>query len=154
MKITDYLSAPALSSALFNEVFSRFPMEGIHVPPASFIDLQGKIVEYTGKSMVTVFPVLPRQTNPIGILQGGILTAFMDDTIGPLSYLTAKKPVVTLNFTMNFIRNAKPGDSIIVRAELVSRSLSTLFFKADAFNQSGKLVGTMTSQNLILRGKE
>lgn len=145
--ITDYLDMPSIDKQLF-EAFSQ---AGMTEPPKSFQHLEAKIVEHDVKSLVCVFPVKEHQTNPLGMLQGGILTALLDDTVGPLSFLIAKKPAVTTGFSVDFIRGVKPNTQLVCKASLVSKSRSTMLLRAEAYDERGKLVAVMTSHNMIMR---
>ncbi len=149
----DYVNMPDISNELFIKDFDAFKgMENIKIPPNCTLEFQGKTVEYVPrKKIVRVFGVPEKFTNPIGVLQGGVLTAFFDDTIGPLSFAVAKAPIVTTSLTINFVRSVAPGDSLIIIAEVVTRSPLTIFFEAKAYDQKHKLVASLSSQNLILK---
>ena len=121
---------------LRESIFGKTGMQekfGIKLPPESAIE---------------------KHTGPLGILQGGILTAFFDDTFGPLSYATLGKPMLTIDIHVHFIRSSKPGDVITVKAEIVSRGRQMIFMKAEAFNQKNKLIATSTTSALILSEME
>ncbi len=143
---------------LRESIFGKSGMQekfGIKLPPNSAIELKSEFIEYIPKKSLTVnFPVQEKHTGPLGILQGGILTALFDDTFGPLSYATLGKPMVTINIQVDFIRSAKPGDTISVKAEIISRGKQVIFMKGEAFNQKGKLIATSTTSALILNEKE
>lgn len=90
-------------------------------------------------------------TNPLGMYQGGFLCAGLDDVYGPLSYMAAKKPVVTLDMNTSFVRPFVPKDVVAVfSAEVVSISKSVLFMRAEVRTQSGKLIATSTNTSMIL----
>ena len=143
---------------LRESIFGKSGMQekfGIKLPPDSAIELKSEFIEYIPKKSLTVnFPVQQKHTGPLGILQGGILTAFFDDTFGPLSYATLGKPMVTIDIQVHFIRNAKPGDTITIKAEIVSRGRQILFMKGEAKNQKGKLIATSTTSALIMNQLE
>lgn len=125
---------------------------GAQIPPNCSYELQGDFVEYVPrKKLVAVFPTQEKHTNPMGNLQGGILTALFDDTVGPLSYLVARAPAVTTNLQVNFIRGVKPPVQITISAEVISVSTKSMIFQAEARDPKGRLVATMTSHNLILK---
>ncbi len=147
-EMKNYIEMPDISPSIIDPSL----IENAKIPPNSSQELKGKMVEYNkGKSLIAVFPVQEKHTNPMGFLQGGILSALFDDTVGPLSYLIAKRPVVTTGFNVQFIRGIKPGAHVIIKAEVVSKTTSTILFQAEAFNDSGKLVAIMTSHNYIMR---
>ncbi len=139
---------------LRESIFGKLGMDkkfGITLPNASTIELKSEFIEYVPKKRLTVnFPVQEKHLGPLGILQGGILTSFFDDTYGPLSYATLGKPMVTIDLHVYFIRSAKPGDIITIKAEISSRSRQIIFMTGEAFNQLGKLIATSTTSALIL----
>jgi uncharacterized protein (TIGR00369 family) len=49
--------------------------------------------------------------NPAGFVQGGILTAMLDDTMGPavMVMTEGKFYTTTISLTVNFMASAKPG---------------------------------------------
>ncbi len=143
-----------IQNDLRDSIFGKSGMQekfGIKLPPDSAIELKSEFIEYIPKKSLKVnFPVQQKHTGPLGILQGGILTAFFDDTFGPLCYATLGKPMVTIDIQVHFIRNAKPGDIITIKAEVVSRGKQIIFLKGEAINQKGKLIATSTTSALIL----
>jgi len=60
-------------------------------PPPVFSVMQGQFLEYDPEQALlrTRFPVLESWLNPYGMMQGGMLAAAVDNTIGPLSALVA-----------------------------------------------------------------
>ncbi|MFL5784113.1 MAG: PaaI family thioesterase, partial [Bacteriovoracaceae bacterium] len=74
-------------------------------PPPSNETLQ---VEYTeiipGKKMAAKFPYQKRFSNPVGLYQGGFLSAAIDEVLGPLSYITAGVPCMTLSLNVTFLK--------------------------------------------------
>lgn len=145
-------SKPDISEEVLKQVFNDEKFEGLTIPPKCHFLLGGKTVEYINrKSLSKIFTVKPEFTNPINILQGGILVAFMDDTIGPLSYAIAKAPIVTTALNINYVRSVGENQKVLVIAEAITVSPINIFFEAKAFDEKGKLVASMTSQNLILK---
>ncbi|MBU0673639.1 MAG: PaaI family thioesterase [Proteobacteria bacterium] len=129
---------------------SRYP--GLQLPPPCFIESGAKIIDHQpNKSLTVTFPVNERQTNPLGTLQGGILAGLFDNAFGPLSYATMKKPCVTIDMTVNFIRGAKPGDTITICAEFKSKNKKIVQMYAEARNSKKKLLATASS-NLMVHG--
>jgi len=132
-----------------DEEFERkFP--GVKVPPPCFLASEAKIIAHEpNKSLTVAFPVKEEQANPIGSLQGGILGSFFDNTFGPLSFATMRKPCVSIDMTINFIRPARPGETVVVRAEFKSKSKKVIQIYAEARNDKQKLIGTATSNMMV-----
>jgi uncharacterized protein (TIGR00369 family) len=90
-----------------------------------------EVVSYEEGAALTVrFPFDERFTNPMGVMQGGMIGAAVDNTIGPLSFLVAP-PSVTTQFNLTFLRPVKPAlDHFLVEARLTERTRQYLFFSA------------------------
>lgn len=121
-------------------------------PPRSFQELHGEFVEIDGNRRIKIrFPFDERFTNPMGIFQGGMLCAAIDNAFGPLSYLVLKRPSVTLDLSTQFIRSFSAKDEFIeVEARVISISSVTLVMQAEVRNARKKLMATATTTFLIL----
>lgn len=139
--------------AEFEKIFSSSPQPGqLEFPPNITVELGTELIDYKkGKYLKGKFVVQKKHTNPMGFLQGGILTAMFDNIIGPLSYLAARNPATTLDLTTNYLRSAKPGEEIIIEASVTAKGVRTLFIEAKAYNQKNKLIATASSNNMILK---
>jgi len=139
---------------MLQEDFAKFQKPArmqITLPPPCFIEMKGKYVDYVrNKSLTVSFPVQAHFANPTGAMQGGFITAAFDNVLGPLSYLIAKKPAVTLDLTTNYIRPIMVGDVITIQAHLVGKGFATMHMSAEARNQKGKLIATATTNCAIL----
>ena len=123
---------------------------GVKVPPPCFLASGAKIIAHEPNQSLTVaFLVREEQTNPVGSLQGGILSSFFDDTFGPLSFRTMRKPCVSIDMTVNFIRQVRPGETVVIRAEFKAKSRSLLQLYGEAHNEKNKLIATATSNMMV-----
>lgn len=123
----------------------------LEIPPKCFFDMQGKFLRYRSRKAILVsFPVLEKQLNPIGVMQGGYMAAAFDNTLGPLSYAAAQKAAVTLDMSQTYLRAARAGETIWCAAEVVTRSPRTLYMTASMYDDRRKLVATAQTQVLIL----
>ncbi len=138
-------------AALFSSVNISLEM-----PPQSNLTLGTTYVDIDfGKMLTARFKFDSRFMNPIGTFHGGFLSAAFDDTFGPLSYMAASRPVVTLELSTTFIRPFTAKDEYIdIRAELVSKSKSLLVMRAEAKTKEGKLIATSTTHSLILSDEQ
>lgn len=128
------------------------PGLAIEIPPKVFRDMHGEFIEYVrNKSLRASFPMLERYAGPIGMVQGGIITAAFDNVFGPLSYLVAKRPCATTSLYITFLRPVPAShEHLTVEARVEGRSRHVLFMKAEAFNKRGKLVATASTTLAIL----
>ena len=127
-------------------------MDDFLVPPPSFLWMKGEFVEFDLEAgwLVTRFPVDERYLNPYGAMQGGLVAAAADNTLGPLSMLVAP-PNVTRRLEMKYSRAIKlEMGSIEVRAEVVSREGRWLDLKADVRSLEGDLLARAKARHWII----
>ncbi len=124
----------------FTDIFSGMSDSGLKIPPPIFEFLGGEILEVTETSMTTRYPVREAYQNPFGYMQGGILAAVIDNTIGPLSFLIAP-PSVTTHFNISYVRPVGEDQAFItVKGKLTHKTRRQLFMEAEVFNQEDKLI--------------
>ena len=117
------------------------------LPPPVFIEMGGTFESYVpGESLTVSFPVRPEYDNPMRRMQGGLICAAMDNTLGPLSFLVTGGAAVTLSMNVDFVRGIKAGDMLTCTASVLSRSRTNLIMDAQAFDGRGKLVARASSQ--------
>ena len=124
----------------------------VELPPKCHAYLEGKFVDYVdGESIAMTFPLYEKYNNPVGILLGGFLPLFFDATMGPFSYLIAKKPATSLDLNTTFLRPVTTADKELkVTVSIISKSKSYLFLEGKAWNAKNKLVATATSRMKIM----
>ena len=125
--------------------------EGMQVPPPVFTMMDGRIELYEpGKRLKAVFPVRKEYYNPMNRMQGGMIAAAIDNTMGPLSFLVAG-PAFTLSFYVDFVRGIDASRMLHVEAVVISRSRTNLILEATASDPRGKIVARASSQFQVLR---
>jgi uncharacterized protein (TIGR00369 family) len=81
--------------------------------PRAAATLGWKFVSYDEPSgeLRAEFDASPALTNPMGNIQGGMLSAMLDDCMGPAVYarLAPNRVAVTVESKTNFLSPAKPG---------------------------------------------
>ena len=124
----------------------------IEVPPPSFITMKAKIEEYEkNKRMIVSLPVEDHQTNPVGVMQGGFIAAAFDNTFGPLSYLVAKRPMTTIDMSVQYIRGVETGQTVFVETWIVAKGFSTMSMAGEMKSAKGKLLATAITNLLIIK---
>lgn len=102
------------------------------LPPPVFVTVQGEFVrlDLDAGLLTARFPVLDGYLNPYHSMQGIMIAAAVDNTLGPLSMLVAP-PNVTLRLEMTYSRPA-PAEIgyILVEAKRVEREGRWLRFQA------------------------
>jgi acyl-coenzyme A thioesterase PaaI-like protein len=112
------------------------------LPPPTLAELGLEYLEIEpGKSMVARVPFQSRFTNPVGLYQGGMLGACLDEVFGPLSYLTAGGPTLTLSMAVTYLGsfNAEHG-SCHIKAVVLKKTKNFIFLRADVTVPEGDLI--------------
>jgi uncharacterized protein (TIGR00369 family) len=89
--------------------------------------------------------------NPIGTVQGGILTAMLDDTMGPAAAATLGGDAFcqTLELKTSFLRPARPGKLYGV-GRVVHRGRDVVFMEARLEDAEGRVIATATATGRII----
>ncbi len=122
------------------------------LPPPVFLEMQGEFLEIDleNNSLSAKFPVLEKFLNPYKTLQGGMIAAAIDNTLGPLSMAVAS-PNVTRNLEIKYSKPATcQMEYIIVQARLVERQEPRLFFAAMVRNPAGEKLASCKALHWIL----
>jgi uncharacterized protein (TIGR00369 family) len=88
----------------------------------------------------------PEFCNPAGFVQGGILTAMLDDTMGPAAFMTSggKFYTTTISLTVNFLAPAKPGP-LTAEAQVLQLGKSIAFMEGKLLDQHGAVLAIATT---------
>ena len=84
--------------------------------------------------------------NPAGFVQGGILSAMLDDTMGPAVFTMTegKLYTATVTMTVNFLSPAKPGP-ITGEAKVTQLGRTIAFVEGRLTSEDGTLLATATA---------
>ena len=84
--------------------------------------------------------------NPAGFIQGGILTAMLDDTMGPAVFVMTEGRLytATITITVNFLAPAKPGP-IVGEADVTQLGKTVAFVAARLLAADGAVLATATT---------
>ena len=134
---------------------------GLKLPPPVFADMETEVRDYrpgdaethVGATLVARFPVLERYQNPMGVMQGGVIAAAVDNVVGPLAYLVAP-PSATSQLTMTYLAPVTPDtEHVEVEARLVARAGRQLVFDAVVRSPDGAELAVARATQTVLRGK-
>ncbi|MFI9503618.1 PaaI family thioesterase [Nocardia sp. NPDC052566] len=143
----------AVMAATF-ELLRSFPIPpgvNLQLPPPSTKTLDMQFEEYVpGKSLTATVTVSQQYANAVGLLQGGFLSAMVDDLFGALSYLTARGPTTSLEMVTQYMRPAFPGERLRLHATVRKAGRQAIFLAAEARNGADKLVATATCTLQVL----
>ena len=84
--------------------------------------------------------------NPAGFIQGGILSAMLDDTMGPAMFVMTdgKRYTATITMTVNFLAPARPGP-IVGEAIVTQLGKTIAFVEGRLMADSGTLLAAATA---------
>ena len=84
--------------------------------------------------------------NPAGFIQGGMLTAMLDDTMGPAVFVMTEGRLftTTISMTVNFLAPAKPGP-ITGEATVTQLGKTIAFVEGRLTAADGTLLATASS---------
>jgi acyl-coenzyme A thioesterase PaaI-like protein len=122
------------------------------IPPPVFHAMEGEFLRFDpdAKSLTTRFPILEAHLNPYGAVQGGMVAAAVDNTLGPLSMLVAP-PNVTRRLHMKYSRPATPDlGYLTVSAKLQEHEGRWLKFTADVRDPEGVLLARARADHWII----
>ncbi|MBI3394975.1 MAG: PaaI family thioesterase [Spirochaetia bacterium] len=148
----------AQNTAIFTEMFGSFiegaRQSGVQIPPNSIQEFGSTFLEYEPrKRLVARFPALEKHANPLGMLQGGVIGALIDDTMGPLSFAAVRGPTTTLTLAVTYLRSVKCPDTVTVDARVTGRGRQVIHLEAEVFDSRGRSVARATSTVLSLKGE-
>jgi len=89
--------------------------------------------------------------NPAGYVQGGILSAMLDDTMGPAVFVMTdgRLYTATISLTVNFLAPARPGP-IIGEADVVQLGKTVAFVAGKLTDEDGTLLATATANARLI----
>jgi uncharacterized protein (TIGR00369 family) len=101
------------------------------------------------------FQARPEFLNPAGYVQGGILAAMLDDTMGPAALILSGGAAytATIDMTVSFLAPAKPG-RMIAEGQVLQLGKTIAFLEARLSDADGVLVARASaSARLVSTGK-
>jgi uncharacterized protein (TIGR00369 family) len=121
-------------------------------PPPVFVAMQGALValDLEEATLSARFPVRADTLNPYGSMQGGMIAAAVDNTVGPLSMLLAPHNV-TRRLELVYSRPATlEMGHIVVSARLVERRRRQMVFRADVRTPEGQRLARAKAIHWVL----
>ena len=88
----------------------------------------------------------PQFCNPAGFIQGGILSAMLDDTMGPAVFVMTEGQLCTATVTMtiNFLAPARPGP-LVGEASVTQLGKTIAFVEGRLMGEDGAVLATATT---------
>jgi uncharacterized protein (TIGR00369 family) len=93
----------------------------------------------------------PEFCNPAGVIQGGILAAMLDDTMGPAVFVRTDGRLYTATISMNvsYLGPASTGP-IIGEASVTQLGKSVAFVEGRLTDESGRIIALATSNARLI----
>ena len=93
----------------------------------------------------------PEFCNPAGFIQGGLLSAMLDDTMGPAVLVMSEGRLytTTVSMTVNFLSPAQPGP-IVAEAKVTQLGKTIAFVEGKLMAEDGTLLATATASERLL----
>lgn len=124
-------------------------------PPPVFVAMKGELLELEmeNRSLTARYPILESYRNPYGTMQGGMIAAAVDNTLGPLSVIIAP-PNVTRRLEIKYSKPVRlEMGYIVVQARLLERKDPQLFFTAKVSSPDGYKLATCKAVHWIIDNK-
>jgi acyl-coenzyme A thioesterase PaaI-like protein len=122
------------------------------IPPPVFLMMEGEFVDFSEDEgwLETRFPIKPSYRNPYHTMQGGMIAAAIDNTLGPLSMLVAP-PNVTRTLEVKYSKPIRlEMGTIVIRGRLLKRDDRELWFSVDVRTEEGGLLARAKARHWIL----
>ena len=145
-----------LTTEELQQLFAEMASFGdLQIPPPVFEMMSGEILEVDlpNGSLTAGFPVKDSYQNPMGYMQGGMIAAAIDNTLGPLSFMVAP-PSVTKTLELRYKRPVTPDiTKIIATAKVAEVDDKNLTIEVKVRSEKGKLLAEATAHHVILSRK-
>ncbi len=123
-------------------------VEGRAAPPPAAVLLgwEPVSVDPDAGTIEVTFTASDQFLNPVGLIQGGFLTAMLDETLGPAlaATLGPDQFAPTTDLHVQFLRPARPG-RLTGRGRIVRRGREVAFLAGELLDESGHIVAVATA---------
>ncbi|HZM42673.1 MAG TPA: PaaI family thioesterase [Acidimicrobiales bacterium] len=129
-------------------------MEGRATPPPAAVLLGWELVAVDPEAgtIEMAFQATEQFLNPFGMVQGGLLAAMLDDTLGPalVATLGPGQSAPTTDLHVQFLRPARPG-RLVGRGRIVRKGRDVGFMAGELLDAAGEVVAVATATAQIRR---
>jgi uncharacterized protein (TIGR00369 family) len=127
---------------------------GVPMPPSAVM-MGWRLIalDAAAGEMEVGFEGKPEFRNPAGYVQGGIISAMMDDAMGPLlvAHTQGRKYPSTIDLHTHFLRPVPVGP-VTVKARVVRLGRQIAFLEAELYERSGKLAARSRASAALIEG--
>lgn len=118
--------------------------EKIPEPPEGFVPAEGRGLFSTrngpyytrpseGDLVEQAFYALPRHCNGVGLVHGGMLSAFMDGVLAGAVWRGTQRRAVTIHLSIDFLQMARAGEWVRGEARLTRATREVAFVEGRAY---------------------
>jgi uncharacterized protein (TIGR00369 family) len=128
----------------------------LELPPPSLKEIGLEYVEvFPEKRILAKVPYQKKFSNPIGLYQGGFIAAALDEVFGPLSYMTAMRPCMTLSMNISYLKPfTEKMSSCFIDAVVLQKTKSFIFMRAEVKSLDEELLAHAETHVAILRDEQ
>ena len=132
------------------ELLARFQAKGPPPGASRLLGLAVTAVDQANQRIEASFRATPELCNPIGTVQGGILTAMLDELMSISAMVAANFTIVvpTLEIKTSYLRAARPG-SLHGWGRVVRMGRNVVFLEGALHDAEGQLVATSTATAMV-----
>ncbi len=115
--------------------------------------LDGQLASINDEGDVQIdFIVREEFLNPLGTIHGGAISAIMDEIMGMQLFLKTNQDdaYFALNISVDFVKNAKFGEKLSAKPEVVRIGRKTAVLRCTLSNENGHIIAIASSNFLKL----
>jgi uncharacterized protein (TIGR00369 family) len=89
-------------------------------------------------------------TNPSGFVQGGMIAAMLDDTLGPaiFSMSGGQRMTTTIDLHVHYVRPVRPG-RVTTTVKVINLGSTIAFVEGRLFDREGRLAAMATASAML-----
>ena len=127
-------------------------MRAKKAPTTALLGLHLEAVDSAAGTTRYRMEVVPQFCNPMGSLQGGIVTTALDDAAATAVIARSRRRVgvPTIEFKVSFFGPAKLGSTMWFEGRVLKYGRSIVFAQADMVDGAGKLLARMSTSVMVV----
>jgi uncharacterized protein (TIGR00369 family) len=95
--------------------------------------------DVVGDMVIVSLPLEDKHLNQLGLAHGGAIATLVDNSMGLACLVAANRPLVSVEFTLNFVRPAKRG-TLTARSHVYRLGEHLAFAECDVTDEGNILV--------------
>ena len=108
--------------------------------------LNGKLIAAEHGTLTVEFVIRDEQTNPGGLMHGGVAAAIMDEVMGMTLFTLNKETFyVAVNLNVDFLRPGRKGETLTAITETIRDGRTMTHCECRLYNTDKKLVAKASS---------